>query len=64
MRPGTGFPGGRPTSKIGDMDLGEKIGWWAMDLGRFFDRSKIEEKDIGLNLQTGNGNMEMEDIED
>jgi hypothetical protein len=44
-------------------DLAEKIGGWAMDLGRFSDRSKIDEKDIGVNLQTGNGNLKVEDIE-
>ena len=43
-------------------EIGEKIGWWALDLGRFFDRAKFPNKDICINLQTGDGNVEMEDI--
>jgi hypothetical protein len=44
-------------------DLGEKIGWWALDPGRFFENVKFPEKDTGLNLQMGDGNIEIEDIE-
>jgi hypothetical protein len=43
--------------------LGEKIGWWAMDLSRFFERSSFLEKNPGLSVQTGSGDVELEDIE-
>jgi hypothetical protein len=44
-------------------ELGEKIGWWAMELGHRFEHAKFPQKDIGLLLQTGNGNVDVEDIE-
>jgi hypothetical protein len=42
--------------------LGEKIGWWALDFSRFFDRSEINVKNAGLSVHTGNGNLEASEI--
>jgi|WetSurMetagenome_2_1015567.scaffolds.fasta_scaffold35415_4 hypothetical protein len=43
--------------------LGEKIGWWAMDFSRLFERSLVTEKNPGINLLSSNGNVELSDIE-
>lgn len=41
--------------------LGEKIGWWALDISRFFDRSNINMRNAGISIQTGKGNAEVTD---
>jgi hypothetical protein len=43
--------------------LGEKIGWWAMDFSRLFDGSNIDVRNADISIQTGNGNVELAEIE-
>ena len=44
-------------------NLGERIGWCAADIGRLFASGNIAENDLGVRLQTGNGNLDLGDIE-
>ena len=43
--------------------LGEKIGWWAMDFSRLFDGGNIDARNADISIQTGNGNVELAEIE-
>jgi len=42
--------------------LGERLGWWALDFSRFFDRSDVNVKNAAFSVHTGNGNLEATDI--
>jgi hypothetical protein len=45
------------------LELGERIAGWAMDLGRFFERTAIDPKLAGLSVTIGQGDVQCEGID-
>jgi hypothetical protein len=44
------------------LDLGEKIAGWALNMGRFFERTTINPRRAGISIAIGQGDLHFDDI--